>query len=183
VTSTLDVNPPDAEAPLPAGTTRADFYSGLFCISADVFTGDRRLLDVLRDVTRSYLEVRRMGVSPIDEHTQPEWYADGLLNKAEIAWIAVRAEPSRAEGRLYGFVKKAPVRVALVLATHCLEGNVFVDNHATDPTSFFLRGADKSNERFVAVASAAIRSVAGSSDEVGLAIVNRTAIRAFTVLR
>ena len=183
VTSPVDVNIPDSDAALPAGITRADFFSGCYRISADVPTGDRRLLDVLRDATRHYLEVRRMRVSPVDGDAQAVGYSDGLLTKAEIDWLAVRAEPSRAESRLYGFVKKAPVRVAVVLDRHRVEGNVFVESIATDPTLYFLRGADKSTERFLALASATVTSVAGGTEEVGLVIVNRTAIKAFSVLR
>ena len=183
VTSTLDVHAQDADAPLPPGTTRADFFGGRFRISADVATGDRRLLDVLRDVTRHYLEVRRMSVRPIDSDAEPVGYADGLLNKAEVDWVAVRAEPSRAESRLYGFVKKTPVQVAVVLGTHRIEGKIFLESNATDPTLFFMRGAEKSSERFLAVVSATITSAAGDTDAAGLAIVNRTAIRAFTALR
>lgn len=171
------------ELPLPAGTTRADFCIGRYCIAAEVHTGDRRLLDVLRDNTRQYLEVRRLGLRPVDKPEQRAEYADGLLLKAEIEWAAVRAEPPRAEGRLYAFVKKTPVRVALALSSFCIEGNVFVDNAGTDPTSFFLRGVEKSAERFLAVGSATIVSSAGATDEAGLVIVNRNAVRLFSVVR
>jgi hypothetical protein len=171
------------EQPLPGGTTRADFFTGRYRISGDVFTSDRRLLDILRDATRQFLEVRRLEVHPVDNAEEASGYADGLLNKTEIDWVAVRAEPSRAEGRLYGFVKKTPIRVALVLSTHRIEGTVFVEGSATDPVPFFLRGIEKSTERFLAVASATIWSAAGETDEVGLAIVSRNAVRLFSALR
>jgi hypothetical protein len=172
-----------ADRPLPPGTTRADFCTGRFVISADVQTGDRRLLEILRDSTRQYLDVRHLSVRPVDAGEQHGDLADGLLSKADIDWVAVRAEPSRAESRLYAFVKKAPVRVTLVLGSHRIEGNVFLDNSATDPATFFLRASEKSSERFMAVGSATIASSAGIKDDVGLAIVNRSAVRLFSVVR
>jgi hypothetical protein len=172
------------EARLPAGTTRADFCTGRFRTTADVLTGERRLLDVLRDTTRHYLDVRRLRVLPSEAlDAVPVEYTEGLLHKADIDWVAVRAEPPRAEGRLYSLVKKSPVRVALVLGEHRIEGNVFVENASTDPVSFFLRGVEKSSERFVAVTGASISSASGHVDEAGLVIVNRGAIRIFSVVR
>jgi hypothetical protein len=174
----------DAASPVPPGTTRADFYTGCYRITADVNTGDRRLLEVLRDSTRHYLEVRRVGVSSPDApECAPISSADGLLDKAGVDWIAVRAEPSRAAGKLYGYVKKTPVRVRLVLPMHCIEGNVFVENSATDPMTVFLRGIEKSTERFLAVGSATITSASGAADSAVLAIVNRTAVSLFSVVR
>lgn len=169
---------------LPPGTTRADFCIGRYCIDAEIHTGDRRLLDVMRDSTRNYLEVRRLGIRPADGFMaeQRVEYADGLLNKADVEWVAVRAEPSRAEGRLYAFVKKTPVRVAFVLSSFCIEGNVFVDNAGTDPKSFFLRGIEKSGERFLAVGGATISSSSGAIDESGLVIVSRSAVKLFSVV-
>jgi hypothetical protein len=171
-----------SELPLAAATTRADFWSGQFCISADVSTGDRRLLEVLRDASRQYVEVKNVRVNP----TAPEQRIDsgeGLLSKSEINWVAVRAEPSRAEARLYGYVKKTPIRVTLVLASHVIQGNVFVEGTATDPVSYFLRGIEKSNERFLAVGSATTTHSDGCTEQVGLAIVNRSAVRLFSVVR
>ena len=169
--------------PLPAGTTRADFCIGRYCIAAEVHTGDRRLLDVLRDNTRHYLEVRRLGIRPVENPELRSDYTDGLLNKTDIEWAAVRAEPSRSESRLYGFVKKTPVRVAFVLGSYCVEGNVFVDSSGTDANLFFLRGVEKSGDRFLAVGSATISSAAGTSDEASLVIVNRSAVKLFSVVR
>lgn len=171
------------ELPLPAGTTRADFCLGRYCVVGDVQTGDRRLLDVLRDTTRQYLEVRRLGIRPVENPELHADYSDGLMNKTEIEWAAVRAEPSRAEGRLYAFVKKTPVRVAFVLSSYLVEGNVFVDSAGTDPTTFFLRGVEKSSDRFLALGSATISSSAGATDQAGLVIVNRSAVKLFSVVR
>ena len=174
----------DAEAPLPAGTTRADFCTGRFVTTADVHTGERRLLDILRDNTRQYLEVRRLRVQGSEAVLQqPAEYTEGLLHKADVDWIAVRAEPSRAEGRLYAFVKKAPVRVGLVLGEHRIEGNVYIENVSTDPVSFFLRGIEKTSERFLAVTTATVSSPTAQVADAGLVIVNRGAIRLFSVVR
>jgi hypothetical protein len=51
-----EMQPPAEEAStdekLPSGTSRAEFFTGRYGISAEVPTGDRRLLEVLRDNTR-----------------------------------------------------------------------------------------------------------------------------------
>jgi hypothetical protein len=174
---------PALEAPLPPGTTRADIWTGRFCLSADIPTGDRRLLDLMRDVTRNYVDVRRVRVAPVDAPEQATEAADGLLTKSEIDCVAVRAEPSRAASRLYGFVKKTPVRVLLVLASQTIRGSVFVESMATDPVTYFFRGIEKSSERFLAVGSASISLQSGRTEETGLAIVNRGAVRLFSVIR
>jgi hypothetical protein len=174
------------DATLPPGTTRAEFYTGRYCLSGDVFTGnDRRLIDALRDPTRQYLEVKRLSARPLDGADEPPAeYADGLLNKGDVEWAAVVAEPPRAEARLYGFVRKAPVRVALVLRTCRIEGNVHVESGSTDPVAFFLRGLEKGTERFIAVTAATVTPAPpGVDGPLGLAIVNRTAVRLFSVLR
>jgi hypothetical protein len=174
---------PEDDTPLPAGTTRADFWSGRYCISGDVTTGARRLLDHMRDTSRQYIDLRRVRIRPSDAPDQVTDAADGLLAKPEIDWVAVRAEPSRAESRLYAFVKKTPVRVKLVLASHVIEGSVFIDSAATDPVNFFLRGIEKSTERYLAVGGATITGPNGNLDATGLAIVNRSTVRLFSVIR
>jgi hypothetical protein len=169
---------------MPPGTTRADFYTGGFRLSADVATGDRRLLEVLRDTSRQYIDVRRVCVEALDGGSESAQYQAGLLSKADIEWAAIRAEPPRAESRLYGFVKKSPVRVALVLRTCRIEGNVHVESGSTDPAVFFLRGLEKGTERFLAVTSAVITPCpADIESPLGLAIVNRAPVRLLSVLR
>ena len=133
---------------LPAGATRADFYSGGFCFSGLVATGKGRLIEVLRDQSRQYLDIRQVRIAALDDSQPTGEYSDGLLTKADIEWVAVRAEPPRAEARLYGFVKKSLVRVMLVLRTCRIEGNVHVESGSTDPMVFFLRGLEKGTDRF-----------------------------------
>ena len=171
------------DAPLPVGITRAEFCTGRFRISADVQTADKRLLDIMRDSTRHYIELRRMVVRAIDGVELAAHHPNGLLNKAEIDWVAVRAEPSRAEARLYGFVKKIPVRVVLLLDSHRIEGNVFVETSGTDPVSYFLRGIEKTGDRYLAVGSATITSSTGAVDDAALVIANRNAVRLFSIVR
>lgn len=88
------------------GTTRADFYSGRYRISADVLTGKRRLLDALRKVGRLHIDVHDLEVSSHRATGQSVRFADGVLSKSEIDWAAVRAEPPRAEPGVFGFAKQ-----------------------------------------------------------------------------
>jgi hypothetical protein len=165
------------------GTTRADFYAGRYCLSADVLTGERRLVEALRDPTRQFLEVRQLHVVALDGSEPPAEYPEGLLSKTDVEWVAVRAEPPRAEARLYGFVKKSPVRVAFVLHNCRIEGTVHIESGSTDPVNFFLRGLEK-GERFILVTGATVTPPPMETDEMpGLVIVNRLAVHMFSVLR
>ena len=172
---------PDVER-LPPGTTRADFYMGRYCFSGVVATAKGRLIEGLRDQTRQYLDVRRVRIEALDGAEPSVEYADALLTKADIEWVAVRAEPPRAEARLYGFVRKSQVRVALVLRTCRVEGTVHVESGATDPIVFFLRGLEKGAERFIAVTSATVTPSPTGDSALGLVIVNRSAVRLVSVL-
>jgi hypothetical protein len=175
----------DAAESLPAGMTRADFYTGRYRVSGLVPTAKGRLIEALRDQTRHYLEMRHVHVEALDSSEPLVEYADGLLTKADIEWVAVRAEPPRAEARLYGFVKKSPVRVALVLRTCRIEGDVHVESGSTDPMVFFLRGLENGTERFLAVTSSAIvtRDPTAADSPLGLTIVNRAAVRLVSILQ
>jgi hypothetical protein len=73
--------------------------------------------------------------------------------------------------------------VLLVLAAQRIRGSVFVESSATDPMTYFLRGIEKSGERFIAVGSASISLPCGRTEETGLAIVNRGAVRLFSMIR
>jgi len=175
---------PEADLLLGPGLTRADFYCGRYRISADVYTGHRRLVELLRDVNRQYLDVRRLRVTALDGQDPTAEYGEGLLTKTEIDWVGIRAEPPRSEARLYGYVKKTPLRAALVLRTCRIEGTIHVDSGATDPVVFFLRGLEKTSERFLAVTGATVAPAPDrSAANLGLAIVNRGAVRLFSALR
>src|SRR5712691_9342233 len=99
------------QPPLPTGVTRAMFCVGRQRIFADVFTGERRLIDMLRDPGRHYLDVRN----------------------------ARLADPARVEQRFFAHVRKSTVRVAFVLPSGEIEATVHVENASTDPVQFFLR--------------------------------------------
>ena len=83
-----------------------------------------------------------------------------------------------------GYVKKAPVRAALVLRACRIEGTIHVDSGATDPVVFFLRGLEKTSERFLAVTGATVTPAPdATAANLSLAIVNRSAVRLFSALR
>jgi hypothetical protein len=174
----------EAASDTPAGLSRADFYTGQLLIRADIDTGPRRLLDVLRDATRKYLDVRTARVVSFGGPSVEREYQAGLVSKEDIEWIAVRAEPPRTEARLYAFVRKTPVRVAFVLRDCVIEGTVHVDSGSTDAVAFFLRGLEKPSERFIAVTGATVTAADGSEAEPApLVIVNRTAVRLYSAKR
>jgi hypothetical protein len=124
-------------------------------------------------------------VTALDGGEPSAEYPDALLSKPELEWVAVRAEPPRTEARLYGYVRKTPVRVALVLSAWRIEGTVHVDSGATDPVIFFLRGLEKGTDRFLAVTDATITPApdANTDGTLKLAIVNRASVRLYSALR
>jgi hypothetical protein len=172
---------------LPTAITRADFYTDQYRISADVNSGHGRLLEALRDPTRQYLDLRRVRVTPCDGSHAAAEYGDAVLNKAAVEWIAVRSEPPRGAGRLYGYVRKTPVRAALVLRTCRIEGTIHVQSGTTDPVAFFLRGSgglEKVTDRFLAVTDATITPTPeDTSGALNLVIVNRASVLLYTALR
>jgi hypothetical protein len=172
---------PAAPPHLPAGMTRAAFCMGRQRIFADVVTAERRLLDVLRDPSRSYLDVRNGQLAGPDGQPGLREYGAGLVTKADIEWVTILAEPARVEERFFAHVKKAPVRVVFVLPSGEVEATVHVENAATDPVLFFLRGVEKGAERFLIATDA---TLPGATDpKGGVVIINRAAIQFFCAVR
>ncbi len=173
---------PAPAASLPPDITRADFFAGRYCFAAHAVTGDQRLIEILRDVTRQYIVLRHVQVIALDGADPIAEYHDALLKKADVDWVAVRDEPPRASARLYGFVRKTSVRVALVMPTCRIEGKVHIDQRATDPTTFFLRGLEQSKERYLPVTDATIIPAPAGADTFRVAIVNRDSVRLYSAL-
>jgi hypothetical protein len=167
--------------PLPAGITRAVFCVGRHHIFADVFTGERRLIDVLRDPARHYLDVRNGRLADPDGQPGSREYGAGLLAKTEIEWVTILAEPARVEQRFFAHVRKATVRVAFVLPSGEIEATVHVENAATDPAQFFLRSVEKGAERFLIATNATLPAMAGPYG--GVVIINRSAVQFFCAVR
>src|SRR6266849_4126180 len=93
------------QPPLPPGVTRGVFCVGRQRIFADVLTGERRLIDMLRDPGRHSLDVRNARLSGPDGQPSEHEYRPGLLTKAEIEWVTILAEPARVEQRFFAHVK------------------------------------------------------------------------------
>jgi hypothetical protein len=162
--------------------TSATFYAGAYSITADVVTARRRLFDVLRDTSRKYLDVQALRVAPLEQPAAVRQYPTGLLSKSHIDYAIVWAEPDRAGARLYAYVQKFPVPAAVVLSRWRIDGTVHVESGHTDPITFFLRGLERSTERFLAITDARISPdpTAGRlADRV--VIVNRSAIQLYSV--
>jgi hypothetical protein len=167
------------QTPLPPGMTRGVFCLGRQRIFADVFTGERRLIDALRDPGRQYLDVRNGRLAGSDGQPEEREYGSGLMTKAAIEWVTILAEPPRVEQRFFAHVRKATIRVAFVLPSGEIEATVHVENAATDPVLFFLRSVEKGGERFI-IATNATLPAATTADVV---IINRAAVQFFCALR
>jgi len=169
------------QPPLPTGVTRAMFCVGRQRIFADVFTGERRLIDMLRDPGRHYLDVRNARLADPNGQPGEREYGAGLLTKADIEWVTILAEPARVEQRFFAHVRKSTVRVAFVLPSGEIEATVHVENASTDPVQFFLRSVEKGAERFLIATNATLSAAAGH--EGGVVIINRSAVQFFCVVR
>jgi hypothetical protein len=169
------------QTPLPPGITRGVFCVGRQRIFADVFSGERRLIDMLRDPGRHYLDVRNARLADPDGQPGEREYGAGLLTKAAIEWVTILAEPARVEQRFFAHVKKATARVAFVLPSGQIEATVHVESAATDPVQFFLRSVEKGAERFLIATNVTFGEAAGPDG--GVVIINRSAVQFFCAVR
>jgi hypothetical protein len=156
-------------------TTRVAFFTDTHRIIADVETGPRRLVEVLRDVSRAHLDLKHVTLARIAAPTEPvATSARGVLQKSDIHLAAILSEASRPERRLYGYVAKATVRVLAVL-TSC---EVVGEMHLPEGTKDGIVGYMKLRDTFIHIGDAKVTFSLGSSapSEVNTVVLNRSSI-------
>jgi hypothetical protein len=156
-------------------TTRVAFFTDTHRIIADVETGPRRLVEVLRDVSRAHLDLKHVRLARIADPTEDVATSPrGVLQKADIRLAAILSEAHRSERRLYGYVAKATVRILAVLAGCEVVGEM----HLPEGTKDGIVGYMKLRDTFLHIGDAKVTFSLGSNtpSEVNTVVVNRTSI-------
>jgi hypothetical protein len=177
VTETQAVVPgPEQSIPASEQTTRVAFFTESHRIIADVDTGPRRLVEVLRDATRALLDLKHISLARIDDPSETvATSARGMLQKSDIRLAAILSEAGRPERRLYGYVAKATVRVLAVLSGCEIVGEM----HLPEGTKDGLIGYLKTKDSFIHIGAATISFSHGSGapSTVNTVVVNRSSIQ------
>jgi hypothetical protein len=151
------------------------FFTDTHRIMADVDIGQRRLVEVLRDSTRAYLDLSRVTLSCTAEPTQLIGSSPrGVLRKSEILMAAILSEADRPERRLYGYVAKASVRVQVLLPSCSIVGDMHLPEGTTDGVLAYMKLTDT----FLHFTNAEIRftRTALPPTTVNTVIVNRSSV-------
>lgn len=156
-------------------TTRVAFFTATHRVIADVETGPRRLVEVLRDVSRAHLDLKHVSLARIADPSGPVATSPrGVLQKSDIRLAAILSEANRPERRLYGYVAKATVRVLAVLSGCEIVGEM----HLPEGTKDGIVGYMKLRDTFLHIGDATVTFILGSStpSEVNTVIINRASV-------
>ncbi len=157
-------------------TTRVAFFTDSHRIIADVETGPRRLVEVLRDVSRAHLDLKHVSLARIANPSEPVATSPrAVLQKSDIRLAAILSEANRPERRLYGYVAKATVRILAVLAGCEIVGEM----HLPEGTKDGIVGYMKLRDTFIHIGDARVTFTLGASapSEVNTVIINRASIQ------
>ncbi len=157
-------------------TTRVAFFTETHRVIADVDTGPRRLVEVLRDVSRAHLDLKHVSLARIADPTEPVATSPrGVLQKSDIRLAAILSEANRPERRLYGYVAKATVRVLAVMSGCEIVGEM----HLPEGTQDGVVGYMKLRDTFIHIGDAKVSFSFGTAAPSGVntIIVNRASIQ------
>ena len=157
-------------------TTRVAFFTDTHRIIADVENGPRRLVEVLRDVSRAHLDLKHVTLARIaDPAAAVATSSRGVLQKSDIRLAAILSEANRPERRLYGYVAKATVRILAVLSSCEIVGEM----HLPEGTKDGIVGYMKLRDTFVHIGDARVTFTLGAKapSEVNTVIINRASIQ------
>jgi hypothetical protein len=157
-------------------TTRVAFFTDTHRIIADVETGPRRLVEVLRDVSRAHLDLKHVSLARIAAPAeQIATSPRGVLQKLDIHLAAILSEASRPERRLYGYVAKSTVRIMALLSACEVVGEM----HLPEGTKDGIVGYMKLRDTFIHIGDAKVAFSLGCAgpSEVNTVILNRASIQ------
>jgi hypothetical protein len=109
---------------MPPEVINADFFTNQHRVRGRIFTGDRRLTDVLNDQLRSSLELSEVEVARVIEPEKVIYtYPSAVLMKEAIALVIIPGERSDGtEGRIFKFIEKRPYEVVLTVPPYEISG-------------------------------------------------------------
>jgi hypothetical protein len=156
-------------------------FSGRHAMLAELNSGQKRLSDVVNDPMHKHFlleQVRINNSDKMDENVAE--YERVTIKRDAIQAILVMSEPARPpQQRISNFVPKQPVRIAVILPSFHIEGNIFI-NGKLDPADFVLDGS----ESFAVVSNAQVTLISriGNPLPVPTALINRSHIEMATLL-
>jgi len=170
-----------AQAPKVSENAKVIVFSGRHAMLAELSSGQKRLSDVVNDPMHKQFTLEQVKINNADKMDENvAEYERITIRRDAIQAILVMSEPFRPpQQRISNFVPKQPVRVAVLLPSFHIVGNIFL-NGKLDPADFVLDGS----ESFAVVSNAVVTltSRAGNPLPVPTALINRAHIEMATLL-
>lgn len=109
---------------MPTEVITAEFFTNQHRVRGQIFTGNRRLTDVLNDALYSSVELREVEVARVIELEKVVYtYPSAVLMKEAIALVIIPGERSDGtESRIFKFVEKRPYEVTLTVPPYEVSG-------------------------------------------------------------
>ena len=122
---------------------------------AEMYTGNRRLSDVVNDPLRRHITLDKVRINRSDRMDENVGtYAQVTVRREAVQGVLIMSEPPREpQQRLASFVAKSHVRVAVLLPAMLIEGNISVSGKV-DAALQVLEG----KEGFAVISDATVTS-------------------------
>jgi len=113
---------------MPPQVITADFFTNQHRVRGRIFTGDRRLSDVLNDQLYSSLELSEVEVARVIEPEKVVYsYPSVILMKGALVFaLLTGARDNGTESRISKFVEKKPYDVLLTLPPYEVSGRLYL---------------------------------------------------------
>jgi len=113
---------------MPPEVITAEFFTNQHRVRGRIFTGDRRLTDVLNDQLYSSLQLSEVEVARVIEPEKVVYsYPSVILMKEPIVFALLTGERNDgAEGRISKYVEKKPYDVFLTLPLYEVSGRLYL---------------------------------------------------------
>lgn len=156
-------------------SSRVIVFSERHAMLAEVESLTRRLSDVVNDPMHKVFQLDNVTINSVDRMDESLAKHDKVTIKRDaIQAILVLSEPARPpHQRISNFVPKQPTRIAALLPSFHIVGNVFLSGKL-DPTSFVMDGA----ETFAVLSDATVTLISRTDKPINVqtAFINRAHI-------
>jgi len=125
---------------MPPELITADFFTNQHRVRGQIFTGDRRLTDVLNDELYSYVELSKAEVARVIEPEKVVYsYPSVILMKEAIVFALITgARSNGTASRISKYVEKKPYDVLLTLPPYEISGRLYLRGTG-DPRTLMIR--------------------------------------------
>ncbi len=125
---------------MPPEVITADFFTNQHRVRGRIFTGDRRLTDVLNDELYSYVELSKAEVARVIEPEKVVYsYPSVILMKEAIVFaLLTGARSNGTASRISKYVEKKPYDVLLTVLPYEISGRLYLRGTG-DPCILMIR--------------------------------------------